>query len=183
MGAAGKILAIIGAIIGALPIALYYVLPEIFSLWRFDAGDFITRHLGGFGFMAGTDLGDDFGPEYYEDILLLLVGVVIVVGAGLLIIGALTEVKALGIIGGLTVIAGPILLMIGLLLEMGDFADIADLLEDGGLTDETLIFGSGELDFTIINPAFIFQADWGMWIGTYIVIGGGVVGVIGGALV
>lgn len=175
MGAAGKILAIIGAIIGALPIALYYVLPEIFALWRFDGGDTFTRWLGGFGFVSGTTLGDDFGVEYYEDVLLLLIGVVIVVGAVLLIIGALVEVKALGIIGGLAVIAGPILLMIGLFLELGDFADIADMLEAGGLTDKNLVFGSGKVG--------TLQLDWGMWIGTWIVFAGGGVGVIGGALV
>lgn len=178
MGAAGKVIAIIGAIVGVLPIALYYVLPEIFSLWRFDAGSVFTRWLGGFGFVSGSGPPPrgDFGVEYYEDVLLMLIGVIIVVGAVLLLIGALVEVKALGIIGGLVVIAGPILLMIGLLIELGDFADIADMLEAGGLTDETLIFGSGKLGGVI-------QADWGMWIGTYIVIAGGVVGVIGGATV
>ena len=176
MGTAGKVLAIIGAIIAGLTLGLYYVLPEIFALWRFDAGDNFSRFLGGFGFMTGTDAGVDFGPEYYEDILLLIIGVVIAVGAGLLFIGALTEVKALGIIGGLAVIAGPILLMVGLMLELGDFKDIAEGLEAGGLTGETLIFGSGKL-------YGLYQADWGMWIGTYLAIGGGVVGLIGGALV
>ncbi len=46
---AGKIIAIIGGILGILSIALYHVLPEIFCLWKLDVAPTISRFLGGFG--------------------------------------------------------------------------------------------------------------------------------------
>jgi len=170
---AGKIIAIIGGILGILTIGLYYVLPEIFCLWRLDGDPIFSVFLGGFGFKTGTNailpppwpLGD-YGPEYAEDILVLLVGVLIVAGGALAIVGGLIGNKMIGILGGVLMIAGPILLTIALILELGDFEDMALLLGD-----KSLLFGSET------------GVDWGLWIGSFLAIGGGVLGVIGGATV
>jgi len=162
---AGKILAIIAAIVGILSVVLYHVLPELFCYWRLDGGAAISLFVGGFGFSNGSFMGIPFGPEYADDIFLLLVGVLIIAGSVLLLIGALVENKALGIIGGLVFLGGPILHILALLLGLGMFEGLAATLPPGS----TVLFGS--------------QAgiDWGIWIGTYMAIGGGVLGVIGGA--
>jgi hypothetical protein len=161
---AGRIIAIIGGIIGILSIALYHLLPELFCLWRLDAGGFAEIWVGGFGFSGGS-AGD---PEYTEEILLLIIGVLIVAGGALAIIGGLTESKLIGILGGVVMLVGPILFIIGALIEFGPFEDLAALIAFFG--GEGLLFGSEA------------GVDWGIWIGTYLAIGGGVVGLIGGFL-
>ncbi|TKJ16898.1 MAG: hypothetical protein CEE43_19160 [Promethearchaeota archaeon Loki_b32] len=161
---AGKIIAIIGGILGILTIGLYFVLPEIFCLWRLDGAPVLSIFLGGFGSSTGELMGVAYGPEYAEDIFLLIVGVLIVAGGALAIIGGLAGNKIIGILGGVLMIAGPIILTIALFAELGDFEDIALLL--GG---ESLFWGS--------EPG----VDWGLWIGFFLAIGGGVLGVIGGA--
>ena len=164
--AAGKIIAIIGGILGILTIGLYFVLPEIFCLWRLDGAPFLSIFLGGFGSATGEALGVGYGPEYYEDIMLLIICVLIVAGGALAIIGGLIENKMIGILGGVLMIVGPILLIVALFIEYGDFEAIASLL--GG---KSLFFGS--------EPG----VDWGLWIGFYLAIGGGVLGLIGGATI
>ncbi len=159
---AGKFIAIIGGILGILSVALFYVLPEIFSFWRLETplGDFF---LGGFGFRAGTGID----PEYTEDILLLIIFTLVVAGGAIAIIGGLIESKGVGILGGVIMLAGPIFLLIALFIEFGDFEDLAIAISFFG--GEGLIMGSAG------------GAEWGIWISTYLAIGGGVVGVIGGA--
>ena len=161
---AGKIIAIIGGILGILCVALFYVLPEIFCFWRLETplGDLF---LGGFGFQAGTGID----PEYTEDILLLLVFTLSVAGGAIAIIGGLVESKALGIVGGIIMLVGPILLLIALFIEMGDFEDLAGVI--GLFGGEGLIMGSAG------------GAEWGIWISTYLAFGAGALGLIGGAII
>jgi len=163
---AGKFIAIIGGILGILTIGLYFVLPEIFCLWRLDGAPFLSIFLGGFGSTTGEVLGVGYGPDYAEDIMLLIICVLIVAGGALAIIGGLVGNKIIGILGGVLMIVGPILLIVALFIEYGDFEDIALIL--GG---KSLFFGS-ELG-----------VDWGLWIGFYLAIGGGVLGLIGGATI
>ena len=144
---------------------LYYVLPELFYYWRWDGGAFSSLFVGGFGFVSGSMLGVHFGPEYAEDIFLLLTGVLIIGGSSLLFIGALVESKALGIIGGLVFLSGPILHMVALFLGLGIFEGLVATMPSG----TTILFGSD------------VGVNWGIWICTYMAIGGGVLGVIGGA--
>ena len=164
---AGKILAIIGAILGILSVALFYILPELFCFWRIDGGPAISVYLGGFGFQSGVLGGIEYGPEYGEDIFMLIVAVLIVAGSVLALIGGLAGNKAVGILGGIILLAGPILLVVALFLELGSFADIAAILPPG----ENLLFGS------------VPGGSWGIWIGSFLAFGGGVLGLIGGATV
>jgi len=164
---AGKILAIIGGILGILSVGLFYILPDLFCVWRIDGGAAFSVYLGGFGFTSGSIMGVDIPPEYGEDIFMLIVAVLIVAGSALALIGGLAGNKAVGILGGIILLAGPILLVVALLLELGDFADAALIID--ALGGDTLLFGSGS------------GADWGLWISSFLALGGGVLGVIGGA--
>ena len=112
-------------------------------------------------------MGVPFEPEYAEDIFLLLTGVLIIGGSVLLLIGALVESKALGIVGGILMLAGPLLLILSLFLGLGIFEGLAATLPSG----TTVLFGS--------------QAgmDWGIWISTYLALGAGILGLIGGATI
>lgn len=162
---AGKILAIIGAILGILSVALFHLLPELFCFWRIDGGQAFSIYLGGFGFSSGWFMGIQIPPEYAEDIMLLIISVLIIAGSVIVLIGGLVENKAVGILGGIIILAGPILLILALILEMGNFENFATLL--GG----SLLFGS--------MPG----VSWGLWIGSFLALGGGVLGLIGGATV
>lgn len=164
---AGKIIAIIGSVVGIISVALYYVLPEIFCFWRLDATPALGIFLGGFGSSFGEVGGIEQEIQYSEEIILLLVGVVVVAGGALTLIGAFLENKVLAILGGIAMIVGPILLSIALFLEIGDFEAVAAMLPSG----ENLFFGS------------YMGGDWGIWISFYMAAAGGVLGVIGGATV
>ena len=162
---AGRIIAIIGGVLGILSIVLFHVLPEFFCFWRLDAGAVIKIWEGGFGFVAGETGGTPIDPDYSEEIIWLIVGILVVAGGALSILGGLVENKLIGALGGLVMLAGPIIYIIFAALVIGPFEDLAALL---GSVD-SLLFGS--------QPG----VSWGLWIGSFLAIGGGVLGIIGGA--
>ena len=162
----GKVLAIIGGILGILSVLLYYILPEIFCLWRVDAGTTMKVFIGGFGANSGEILGVEFGIEYSEDIILMIVSVLIIGGSVLTFIAGLTGSKAVGILGGIILLAGPALLLFEIITKIGAFEDLAFMMGD-----VNLLFGSQA------------GGEWGIWIGFFLAIGGGILGIIGGASV
>ena len=162
---AGKIVAIIGGILGILSVVLYHIMPDLFALWRLDGGVGLSITLGGFGFTGGWFLGVEITPVYAEDIFLLIIAILIVAGGVLTLGGGLAGNKAVGILGGIILLAGPILLIVALLLTLGSFADLALILPPGS----NLLFGS------------LPGASWGLWMGSFLALGGGVLGLIGGA--
>lgn len=171
---AGRILAIIGGILGILSVVLFFILPEFFCFWRIEisgGGMDITTYLGGIGFGSGSILGIPFGPELVDDIILLLVGVLTIAGGVIALIGGAADKKTVGILGGIILLAGPILLIVSILGELGAIGDLAAILPPG----ETAFFGS-------ISSMGV-TATWGIWIGFFMAIAGGVVGVIGGAII
>ncbi len=163
---AGKVLAIIGGVLGALSVLLYYIAPEIFCLWRIDAPLALEVYIGGFGAWSGQFIAIPFGPEYSQDIILMIVGVLIIGGSVLTFIGGLAGSKVIGILGGIILLAGPILLLVALIAKLGAFGETIIPL----LGDVNLLFGS-----------MLGVADWGIYIGSYLAIGGGLLGIIGGA--
>ncbi len=165
---AGKVFAIIGGVLGVLSVVLYYIAPEIICLWRLDAGVTLKFFFGGFGSQSGELLTIPFPPEYSGDIILMIVSVLIIGGSVLTFIAGLTERKVVGILGGIILLAGPILLLIEVIAKIGVFETIAAVWLPG----ENLLFGS-----------FPGVADWGIGIGSYLAIGGGILGIIGGATV
>lgn len=165
---AGKVFAIIGGVLGLLSVVLYYIAPEVICLWRLDAGATVSVFLGGFGMMSGEVSTISFGPDYADDIILMIVSILIIGGSVLTIIAGATGSKAVGILGGIISLAGPILLLFEIIAKMGIFGDTIGVL----LGDVNLLFGT--------VPAV---AEWGIYIGSYLAIGGGVLGLIGGATV
>ncbi|MFX1374672.1 MAG: hypothetical protein ACFFA0_02565 [Promethearchaeota archaeon] len=162
---AGKIIAIIAGILGILAVVLFHVAPEIFSFWRLEGGG-AGWYLGGFAYWD-YGIGD---PESADDMLLLALFVMIVAGGAIEIVGAFVENKIIATIGGILMLLGAILFIVALAVEFGDFKDLADFIEYG-TGDRFLLFGSGA------------GAEWGLWIGTYLAIGAGVVGLVGGLTV
>jgi len=163
---AGKVFAIIGGVLGVLSVLLYYIAPDIISLWRLDAPLIIRIYLGGFGAWSGESLGTPFGPEYSNDIILMIVGILIIGGGIITFIAGVAGSKAVGILGGIILLAGPGLLLFELIAKLGVFGETLIPL----LGDVNLMFGS-------IPGA----ADWGIGIGSFLAIGGGILGIIGGA--
>ena len=159
---AGRIIAIIGGILGILSIVLYHLLPEFFSLWKLDVGAILQVWIGGFGFVGGT-IGD---PQYAEEIILLIISIVIVGGGALAIIGGLAGNKIIGILGGVVMLLGSIIFIVGAAIEFGFFGDLAAILPPGS----SLLFGSES------------GGTWGLSIGLFLALGAGVLGVVGGAL-
>ena len=144
---AGKIIAIIGGVLGILSVALFHVMPGLFAFWRLEGGGG-GMWLGGFAFWDITGLD----PEYAEDILLLIIFLLVVAGGVLAIVGGLIEHKLIATIGGLLMLVGPILFIIALAVELGDFKTLADTLE-GLFGDRFLLFGSfgGVMDWGLVE--------------------------------
>ena len=164
----GKVFAIIGGVLGVLSVVLYYAAPEIFCLWRLDAPATLKLYVGGFGTLSGELLAVPFPPEYTGDTILMAVSLLIIGGSVLTFIAGLTESKKVGILGGIILLAGPILLLVEIIAKLGFFETMAAAWLPGA----NLLFGS-----------FFGLADWGIYIGAYLAIGGGLLGIIGGATI
>ena len=164
----GKVLAIIGGVLGVLSVVLYYLNSEILSFWRLDAGALLKFFLGGFGSLSGEMATIPFPAEYSGDFFFTIVSVLIIGGSVLTFIAGITENKTVGILGGIIFLAGPILLLFEIITKIGVFESMAAVWLPG----ENLLFGS-----------FPGLADWGIGIGFYLAIGGGILGIIGGATV
>ena len=100
--------------------------------------------------------------------LVLVGGILVIVGAFACLASAFVENKIIGILGGLLMIVGPLLLIVDVMLGMSEFMEYMELSGDSGIE---LLFGSAG------------GANYGIWIGFFMAIGGGVIGLIGGALV
>ena len=164
---AGKVIAIIGACISLASLLLGFFLPELFSWYRFSLTDGVTTggfFLTGFGNFISINV-----PPLTDIIYLTLIGAfVIIVGAIILIIGAAKEIKAMGIIGGVLTLIGPILLLTSLVVGIYDWQ---------GLVGQPNIFWGFEEFF----PGL--WLSWGVWIGFFMALVGGVLGLVGGAIV
>ena len=160
----GKIVAIVGAVVGILSVLIGLILPELFSWYRLSVpggGLYLT------GF--GTDIFDPSpGPDLEMAMLVLVGGILVIVGAVACLASAFVENKMIGILGGLLMIVGPLLLIVDVMLGMSEFMEYMELSGDSGIE---LLFGSAG------------GANYGIWIGFFMAIGGGVIGLIGGALV
>ncbi|MFX0041974.1 MAG: hypothetical protein ACFE8L_03590 [Candidatus Hodarchaeota archaeon] len=156
-----------------MSVLLSLVVPEFFSWYHYeiDAGAY-----GSFGIYmtAFGTVVEDMPYAVSLDIatFVMIGGILVLAGAGLCIVGALTELKPLGIIGGVLMIVGPTMLIFDLVGEFSDFAETIALISDyyGG----TVFFGSHSP-----YPGITFM--WGLWVGYFIAYVGGVLGIIGGA--
>jgi hypothetical protein len=171
---AGKVISIIAAALAIIVIALSFVVPNFFGLYRIEfttMGYTIGVYITGIGTFASTG-----GLPPIGDIAIfeLIGGILVIVGAVLCIVAAIKEMKVVGIIGGVLILLGPLILIIDMLAGMSDFATLIALL--GGPTGANPLWGS----FTITGPPDVLMA-WGIWIGTFLTLGAGVLGIVGGA--
>ncbi|HDZ17708.1 MAG TPA: hypothetical protein ENI29_07435 [bacterium] len=165
----GKFLAIIGGILGILSMVLFYFMPEIFNLWRFvDEGSNVFIYIGGFGSWS-RDIGFNFGIRFSDDIFLLIVSLLTVGGSVLLFIAGVKGSKIVGILGGVILLAGPALFLLEIITKIGIIGDVLGLIP--ALGSFSLWFGN------------LSGAVWGIWISSFLVIGGGVLGIIGGVTI
>ena len=174
MGTAGKVLAIIGAVVGLASVTLGFVLPAFFSWFKIEGSYGGTVVVGfyitGFGTLTSV-------PPYYTGFayLELVGGIVLVVGAILCIVSAAKGSKAPGIVGGILMLVSPLILIVDLLLLSG--ADFGALIYSlGGPANASILWGS-------FSPAPGVLLSWGIWIGAFVALGAGVLGLIGGATV
>lgn len=171
---AGKIIALIGAIVGLVSVVLSFIAPQIFSWYRIEismlgvTGGYYITGIGTFSAVLVPPLPDGIA------ILELIGGIVLIIGAVVCIIGAAKELKAAGIIGGILILLGPLLLIIDLLIGISDFGLIIDMITGVPGTADTLFWGS-------FSPAPGVLLSWGIWIGAFIALAGGALGLIGGA--
>jgi len=171
---AGKVLALIGAIVALVTLALSFVVPAFFGLYRIEfsaLGTTIGVYITGIGTLVSVPSGL---PVSGFAIFELIGGILLIIGAILCIVASVKESKAVGIVGGVLILLCPLLLIIDLLLGLGDFAAMIELL--GGPAGASALWGT----FTITGPPDVIMS-WGIWIGSFVTLAGGVIGIIGGA--
>ena len=173
---AGKVLALIGAIVALVSVALSFVAPAIFGWYRIELsslGITIGVYITGIGSIVSVPAVLPIaGMAIFE----LIGGVLLIIGAIVCIIGAIKESKAAGIVGGILILLSPLVLILDLLLGFSDFAAMITLL--GGPAGSSAFWGS----FTIVGPPDVLMS-WGIWIGAFLALASGVLGLIGGASV
>jgi len=173
---AGKGIAIVGAVIGLMSVLLSFIAPQIFSWYRIEISSMgITGkiYITGIGTVVSVPAGAPIGGFAIFE---LIGGILLIIGAIVCIIGAVKELKAAGIVGGILILLGPLLLIMDLLLGLGEFTEVLAFL--GGPADVNALWGS----ITIVGPPD-FLVSWGIWIGSFLALAGGVLGLIGGASV
>lgn len=172
----GKALALIGAVLALITLALSFVVPNFFGWYRVEAsllGMTIGIYITGLGTLAAVPA---IVPVAGMEIFVLIGGILLIVGAIACIIGGIKESKAAGIVGGVLILLSPLILIIDLLAGLGEFAAMIQLL--GGPAGASAIWGS----ITITGPPDVLLS-WGIWIGSFLALGAGVLGLIGGASV
>lgn len=161
-------IAVIGAFIGILSVLLGLLSPEWFSWYRVEStiyGFYLT------GFGTGVFINYPSQTDQIA-ILVLIGGILVIVGAVECLTSALVKNKVVGILGGLFMIVGPLLLLADIMMGVSEFMQWMEYYTSGKSGAELLF---GRIDY--------WDIDYGLWIGFFMAIGGGVLGFIGGALV
>lgn len=163
----GRVLALIGAAVGVLSVLLSLIIPALFSWYHIDeTGGGEGLYLTAFGNLIEEGLSV---PTNEILILVLVGGILVLAGAGLCIVGIIREMKPLGIIGGIVMIIGPTMLIFDLIGQVSEFAQYMENYASS--LDKSIFFGS--------NSTYA----WGLWVGYFLAYGGGILGLIGVALI
>ena len=166
----GKVLAIIGAIVGLASIILSFIMPELFSWYRYEISGWGSSggyYLTGIGTII--DIGNTFSMEI--SILGVVGGILVITGSILCIVATVKESKKMGVLGGLLMLLAPLLLVIDFLIGMSELA--------GAIGDNMDLFIGRDWyweDFFALTYAY----TWGIWVGFFLGIAGGSLGLIGG---
>ncbi len=180
----GRIVAIVGAIVGIVFVLLSLAIPEFLSWyrWEIEGSGYGYSESWGFYLTAFGTISEDLPPGYYIDvetaILVMIGGIMVLAGAGLCIVSAAIEMKPLAIVGGILMIVGPLMLIFDLVGGVSEFAEAMNDLADMG--DSNVFFGS--YSYTpYYYPGITIDNGWGLWIGFFIPFAAGGIGIIGGA--
>ena len=163
----------IGALIGILSVVLSLILPELFGWYMIGVS---SMGITGRGYITGFGTLVVRGPGFESAadlaILVLIGGILIIIGAILCIASGEVLPEVIGIIGGILMLVGPMLLIIDLLAVVSEVAEATDRLVDvaGGT-----IFGGSHFEMG-------YKYIWGLYLGFYILIAAGVLGLIGGIM-
>jgi len=167
----GKIIAIIGAVIGLASIILSFIVPELFSWYRYEVSGMGTSggwYLTGFGTV--TDIGNTSTMEI--SILGVIGGCLVILGSILCIVATVKESKGMGVLGGASMLIAPILLVIDFIVGMSELA--------GVIQDNLDLFATRVWYWEDPFFALLYRYNWGLWIGFFLGISAGVIGLIGG---
>ncbi|MFX0021508.1 MAG: hypothetical protein ACFE9S_04230 [Candidatus Hermodarchaeota archaeon] len=167
----GGILALIGSFVAILSIIISVFLPGMMSVWRTDADMELTPdggiYLNWFGFFTGTIGIPDVA--FY----VLMGGILILLGSAFSILGVLKRSKLIEIIGSGLILVAPILVIFDLLFGAPDYIHSFPIL-----TGEVLSNFFGTTQAHALGEDILFT--WGLSVGYFMVIAGGILGLIGG---
>jgi hypothetical protein len=168
-----KALGIIGGLLGLISIGLFYVMPAMFSLYRIETTNTLIPALSGGVYIGGLGsvsivLGGVAQTVFWPDVMFMLPGILVIVGGLITLIGCGGKGA---IVGGIILLMGPLFFIIQMFTGMSMLA--SGYTQAAGLSGQNILFGS------MSNAAG--TVAWGIWIGGFLEIGGGVLGIIGGA--
>jgi len=167
----GKVLTIIGAILGLASILLSFIFPALFGWYRYEVSGWGSEggyYLTGFGTVASIP-PSSFITELA--ILEVIGGIMVIIGSILCIIAIVKESKGIGLLGGLLMLLAPVLLVIDFLVGMSEFAGVIEY-------NINLFVNKNVFWETFSTMGYLYI--WGIWIGSFLCIAGGVLGLIGG---
>ena len=166
----GKVVTIIAAILGLVSILLGFIMPELFSWYRYEISGMGSS--GGY-YLTGIGTVIDIGNTISMGISILGVigGTLVIIGSILCIVATVKESKGIGVLGGILMLLAPVLMVIDFMIGISELA--------GTIQDNLDLFGSQNwywADFF----ALLYDYTWGIWIGFFLGIAGGALGFIGG---
>jgi hypothetical protein len=169
----GNYIVIAGAILSILPIFLFYMLPDVIYFWGVNTNGFpsdLSVYLGGFYSGAYSSGGGPLSVNLIEsmEITMLCISFLIVGGFVAMLIGGVSGKRSSSLGGGFFLLFGLVILMGALLDEIGIFGELTSNLS---LVGRNLLFGS-------LNQTGV-TITWGLGIGFYLTLIGGVLGLIG----
>jgi hypothetical protein len=166
----GKVASIIAAIVGLASIFLSFIMPEIFSWYRYEASGMGSS--GGW-YLTGIGTVIDIGNTTAMGLSILGVvgGTLVIIGSILCIVATVKESKGMGALGGLLMLLAPLLLVIDFLVGMSELA--------GVIGDNMALFVGRDWYWESFF-ALVTAYTWGIWIGFFLGISGGALGLIGG---
>lgn len=170
---AGKSICIVGAIIAAVTLILSFIVPQYFGWYRIE-GTSLGVTMGFYFTGLGTLAVVPAIPYFALDYLQLIGGIALIIGIILCIVAAVKEMKTAGIVGGILILVSPLMLIIDLAVSASGFATL--IASMGGPAGASVFWGS----FLVVGPPDVLLS-WGLWIGSFLSLGGGVLGLIGGA--
>lgn len=165
----------IAGVTGLISLFLGFILPDIGAWFRFEASadgaTLLKYYINGLGYeiirgsIAQSLSGLGSGIKMME----FLGGLCSLIGCILCLIGGARESKEYSITGAILILFGPILLIFDVLvLSSGNFNLILLIF---GATDQSFLFGG----LTIMGNTLA----WGLWIGSFLALGAGVLGILG----